>query len=43
MSHHTSGFNLKPHFIAEMKEAFQLFDKDGDGLITMDELLTCLG
>ena len=41
------GKELAPHEqIAEFKEAFSLFDKDGDGLITTKELgivMRCLG
>ena len=30
------------HIIAELKEAFALFDKDGDGCITSSELVTVM-
>ena len=29
---------LKPELLEELKEAFQLFDRDGDGTINTDEL-----
>ena len=29
---------LNPQQISELKEAFQLFDRDGDGTISTDEL-----
>jgi Ca2+-binding EF-hand superfamily protein len=31
--------NLTEEQIAEIKEAFKIFDKDGDGLITTNELV----
>ena len=34
--------NLTDEQIAEFKEAFQIFDKDGDGLITTKELGTVM-
>lgn len=34
--------HLTEEQIAEFKEAFQIFDKDGDGLITTKELGTVM-
>lgn len=36
------GENLTEEQIAEFREAFNLFDKDGDGNITTKELGTCM-
>lgn len=37
-----AGENLTEEQIAEFREAFNLFDKDGDGNITTKELGTCM-
>lgn len=37
-----AGEQLTEEQIAEFKEAFNLFDKDGDGNITTKELGTCM-
>jgi len=42
----TQTINVTPEFREELKEAFKIFDKDGDGKITVDEvenLLKSLG
>lgn len=36
------GDKLSPEQVAEFKEAFSLFDKDGDGTITTKELGTVM-
>ena len=38
----TPGATARPRFGAELKEAFSLFDKDGDGTITTKELGTAM-
>ena len=40
--HYLNGFQLTDDQIAEFKEAFSLFDKDGDGCITTKELGTVM-
>lgn len=37
-----AGENVTEEQIAEFREAFNLFDKDGDGNITTKELGTCM-
>jgi calcium-binding protein CML len=34
---------LSPEQVAEFREAFSFFDKDGDGCITLEELTTVMG
>lgn len=39
---HPAGEQLSEEQITEFREAFNLFDKDGDGTITTKELGTCM-
>ena len=42
IANYIATFKLTEENIAEFKEAFSLFDKDGDGTITTDELGTVM-